>query len=296
MTKDLFSQSARFAYVSKTLRRVFDLWNYSEIFLSTVESHDHSLRDGLKIVFDNQVYLVKPDITSQLLFNMKTSDKRRLFYISEVLRNSISGRWQAGVEFIGGDGIQTHVEVLSILLTVFDALGLDEVFVDIGSLRLWREAVKEIEEYSSVIFESLRRRNFGMIEELPIDHRKKEELWELFNFRGQTGPYKKLNQVVQALSDHRVFVDLGTVRFYPYYDDLVFEVYSPKLGRPIGGGGEYRVGPLQACGFALDLNALIQLVKPVFEDDRTELKGNPETLYKEARRLIMKGKGVKIDP
>ncbi|HCZ06343.1 MAG: phosphoribosyltransferase regulatory subunit [Thermotogota bacterium] len=295
MSKDLFSQSLRLSYISRVLREIFNLWNYSEIFLPTVESFDESLRDGLKMIYNDRVYLMKPDITSQLLFNLKVPSRHRFFYISEVLRGSISGRWQAGVEFIGGESPHLYVEVLSILLTILDVLNLNEVFVDLGSLKLWEDAVKDIKEYASVVFEALRKRNFGMIEELPIDHDKKDELWELFNFRGRKGPYEKLNEVLEALDDKRVFIDLGTIRFYPYYDDLIFEVYSPKLGRPIGGGGEYRVGAMKACGFALDLNALTQLVEPKFEDGRVKLSGNVASVYREARKFVLQGKGVIVD-
>jgi len=41
-------------------------------------------------------------VTSQLLKNYDIT-LGKIYYISEVLNGGVEGRWQAGVEFIGGD-------------------------------------------------------------------------------------------------------------------------------------------------------------------------------------------------
>src|SRR5919202_1856246 len=60
----------------------------------------------------------------------------------------------------------------------------------------------------------------------------------------------------------RLVIDLGLARDLGYYTGAVFEVYDPRLGTPLGGGGRYdellgRFGrPLPAVGFALRIDDL----------------------------------------
>ncbi len=111
---------------------------------------------------------------------------------------------------------------------------------------------------------ALLTRNFGIIESLPISAGRKRALWRLFNFRGKRSGVEKLDAIAELLGDERVFLDFGTVRpLPPYYTDVIFEVYSPRLGKPLGGGGgEYLVGGnKKAIGFALDLGALLKLYR-----------------------------------
>jgi len=292
--KDLFSQSRILARASKHIRDVFDLWGYEEIFLPAVEEYSEQLRDGLKITYNNAFYLVKPDITSQIVVNLKNGEPRRLCYISEVLKDGINGRWQAGAEFIGGSDMQMVLEILSLIITLLERLGIENFYIDIGSIMVWENALKDVSEYREEVFLALKRRNFGVIEELDIPDQKKEELWYLFNFRGRKSPCNRLNEIVENLNDERVFIDFGTIRFYPYYEDIVFEVYSSNVGHPLGGGGSYRVGSMKACGFAMNLEVIAGLARLTDEDGRIILKGKSWSAYEQARKLVMEKKKVRV--
>jgi len=68
------------------------------------------------------------------------------------------------------------VEVLSVLITALESLGIEEFYIDIGSLEVWRLTTKDILEFGETICRALERRNFGLIEGLPINEEKKEEL------------------------------------------------------------------------------------------------------------------------
>ncbi|AIF69186.1 hypothetical protein PAP_03845 [Palaeococcus pacificus DY20341] len=291
MKKDLFSESERLSEISKYLRRTFELWGYKEIFLPSVEEYSPNLRRGLKIAYNNEFYLVKPDMTSQIAFNMKSPKAMKIYYISEVL-NDIRGKWQAGLEFIGGSEEYMAVEILSVVITSLEALNIQDFYIDVGSLAVWRNALSGMEKFEKSIFEALAKRNFGIIESLPISEEKKEELWRLFNFRGKKSGVEKVDRIVEALGDDRVFIDFGTIRPLPYYDDVIFEVYSPKLGKPIGGGGGYKIGGLSAFGFAFNLKALAKLYTGKFEKSRKVLKGLDS--YREARRLVKLGIPVEV--
>ncbi|MEM4657431.1 MAG: ATP phosphoribosyltransferase regulatory subunit, partial [Candidatus Methanosuratincola sp.] len=62
----------------------------------------------------------------------------------------------------------------------------------------------------------------------------------------------------------RVFVDLSTIREMAYYNGLVFEIFTPEMGVPIGGGGRYDAMmkdfgiDTTATGFALSIDLCIK--------------------------------------
>ncbi len=294
MKKDLFSESERLADITKSLRRTFELWGYREVFLPAIEEFSEQLRKGTKFAYNNEFYVIKPDLTSQILANLKEPRKLKLYYISEVLNGGIRGEWQAGVEFIGGEDIKMQVEVLLTVITSLEALGIEDFYIDVGSLKVWERAIEGIEEFKAEIFKALTRRNFEIIEGLPITEEKKEELWQLFNFRGKSCEYEKLNKIIDAVDDERVFIDFGTIRPLPYYSDVIFEVYSPKIGKPLGGGGEYTFKGVSAFGFAFDLNALSRVFNGGIEKSRKRIGGELKEAYKLARELVKLGIPVEV--
>ncbi|WP_461866656.1 ATP phosphoribosyltransferase regulatory subunit [Thermococcus sp.] len=295
MKKDLFSESERLADITKSLRRTFELWGYREVFLPAIEEFSEQLRKGTKFAYNNEFYVIKPDLTSQILANLKEPRKLKLYYISEVLNGGIRGEWQAGVEFIGGEDIKMQVEVLLTVITSLEALGIEDFYIDVGSLKVWERAIEGIEEFKAEIFKALTRRNFEIIEGLPITEEKKEELWQLFNFRGKSCEYEKLNKIIDAVDDERVFIDFGTIRPLPYYSDVIFEVYSPKIGKPLGGGGEYTFKGVSAFGFAFDLNALSRVFNGGIEKSRKRIGGELKEAYKLARELVKLGIPVEVE-
>jgi len=293
--KDIFSESERLANIAKYLRRTFELWGYKEIFLPTIEEFNRELRKGTKFSYNNEFYIIKPDLTSQILVNLKAPKKLKLYYISEVLDGGVKGEWQAGVEYIGGDITKMAVEVLLTVITSLEALGIEDFYIDVGSLGMWKNAIKGIEEFETEVFKALTSRNFEIIEKLPINKKKKEELWRLFNFRGKSCEYEKLNKIIEIIDDERIFIDFGTIRPLPYYSDIIFEVYSSKLGKPLGGGGEYIFKGTSAFGFAFDLSALSKLAGGKLEKSRKKIGGDLQKVYRLARRLVKLGVPVEVE-
>ncbi|MFO8109612.1 MAG: ATP phosphoribosyltransferase regulatory subunit [Thermoplasmata archaeon] len=294
MKKDLFTESVRLSKVTKEVRDIFEMWNYKEIFLPTLEPYHEYLRKGLKTATYDEFFLIKPDMTSQITANLKDRRKLRLFYLSEVLDGK-SGEWQGGIEFIGGKKRQMDIEVLSVVITTLERLGISDFYVDIGSLGVWRDSINDVPEYEEVIFDALKNRNFGLIEELNLGDEKIEELWDLFNFRGKTSGVENIDDILRTMDDDRIFIDFGTVRPLPYYDDLIFEVYSPRLGYPLGAGGGYRVNSQVACGFAFKLKGLLSLYESeMVEKKREEVAGDTKETYDKARAMVYRGKHIEV--
>ncbi|NJE00962.1 ATP phosphoribosyltransferase regulatory subunit [Thermococcus sp. JdF3] len=296
MRKGLLAESEKLSEISRYLRRTFELWGYREVFLPVIEEYSENLRKGTKFAYNNGFYVIKPDITSQILENIKEPpEKLKLYYISEVLDGGIRGQWQAGVEYIGGDVTKMAAEVLLTVITSLEALGIEEFYIDIGSLKVWEKATEDVKEFRKEIYRALVRRNFEIIERLPISVEKKEELWRLFNFWGKESGYQKLDRIVEAVDDERLFIDFGTVRPLPYYRDVLFEVYSPELGKPLGGGGEYTFKGKPAFGFAFDMGALSRLFRKRGDRNRKKLRGELREVFAGAKRLVRMGIPVEVE-
>lgn len=284
----------RLAEIGNRLRGTFELWNYREIVFPAIEEYSESIRKGTKFAHNNEFYVICPDATSRIIKDFNNGEAR-LYYISEVLDGEIRGVWEAGVELIGGREPDMYIEVLSVLITALESLGIDDFYIDVGSVKVWEEATRGIEPFGEEVRRALLTRNFGIIESLPISAGRKRALWELFNFRGKRSGVEKIDAIAELLGDERVFLDFGTVRPLPYYTDVIFEVYSPRLGKPLGGGGEYMVGDKKAIGFALDLGALLKLYRGR-ERKRHVLMGEPGEVYRRARELVKMGIPVEVRP
>lgn len=281
------------AEIGNRLRSAFELWGYREVIFPAIEEYSEDVRKGTKFAHCDGFYLINPDVTSRIIKNLG-GESARMYYISEVLDGGIRGRWEAGMELIGGKDVAMHVEAILVAITALESLGIEEFYIDIGSLKVWEGAISGIPLFREEVFLALQRRNFEIIESLPISAGRRHTLWRLFNFRGKSSGVKKLDAIIEAVDDERVFLDFGTVRPLPYYTDVIFEIYSPKLGKPIGGGGEYEISGKKAIGFALDMNALLKLYKRK-ERERKRIEGSDiGEVYSKARELVKLGIPVEV--
>jgi len=295
LKKDVISESGRLAMLFGRMRPLLENWGYREVFLPTVERDREPLKKGLKTVIHNEVYRVGADITSQVLASLKQPGPCKLFYFSETLESSPRGTWQAGAEWLNGPPEQSGVEMLSMVITLLQAIGIHDFFIDLGSLKGWESVISHVPEQRETIWHAIHSRNFGLIEDLDISPKVKEQLWNLFHYRRREANLPTFQRIMDCLADERVFMDYGSVRFLPYYENLVFEVYSPELAFPLGGGGEYRVNGNHGFGFALDAAPLLSLASSVDVSQPRKLRGPLQSVYQQARELVLRGQAVEVE-
>ncbi|MFP4051550.1 MAG: ATP phosphoribosyltransferase regulatory subunit [Thermoplasmata archaeon] len=293
MKKDVFSESKKLADITKKTRDVLELWNYSELFLPNTVEYDESLRKGIKLTYNNEFYLTNPDVTSQIVKSYSKENDLKCFYISDI-QDGLEREIQLGVEYIGSDRLKTKVEVLNVLITILEKLDIDDFFIDISSLKVWKELISGFESYEDKIFNALKRRNLSVIDDLDIEEERKQDLWELLNLRGKKSGFKKIDELLNIIDDERLFADLGTVRPLSYYYDIIFEVYSPKIGYPIGAGGEYFVNKKPSCGFALTLDNISKIYELKDENERKIIRNDLKSAYRTAQDMVSKGEKVEV--
>ncbi|MFP4135882.1 MAG: ATP phosphoribosyltransferase regulatory subunit [Candidatus Acetothermia bacterium] len=286
--------SRKLSSVASKLRENFERWNYREVLLPAIERAGDSLDRGTKFSDGEEYYLIKPDITSQILTKLENGNRYKLFYLSEVLDGGTSGEWQFGVEYIGGNQNLMIGEILSAIITALEGLGIEDFFIDVGSREVWESATKEIPRAREEVFRALEQRSFDRVDELELPEDKREEIWQLFNYRARDPDYDRLNSVLKKVDDDRIFADFGTVRGLPYYEDLTFEIYSPEVGSPLGGGGEYRFGDEESCGFAFQLEELLELYKGNGIDERQQISCDAPSSLSTARKLVKEGESLEV--
>ncbi|MFW6005836.1 MAG: ATP phosphoribosyltransferase regulatory subunit [Candidatus Bipolaricaulota bacterium] len=294
MNGNWINQSNSLSTVARVLRENYDLWNYREILLPAIEEAGGGLDKGTKFTDGSEFYLIKPDITSQILSRLTAEKKRKLFYISEVLDGETSGDWQFGAEYIGGDKSWMVLEIISSIITGLESLGIEDFFVDIGSKQVWESATSELPDLRSEVFSALYHRSFDLIDDLDISEEKKDEIWHLFNFRDQRCSYSRLNEILKTINDERIFADFGTVRGMHYYEDLTFEIYSPATGSPLGYGGEYTFRNADACGFAFNLESLIEVFTGLGGRKREKLGGSNKKKLRRAKERVENGVTIEV--
>ncbi len=224
----------------------------------------------------------------------------RLYYMARVFRIPPSGEgWlseftQAGGELLGVAGAPGDAEAIALALESLEDLGLPDLHVAVGHMAFLRSVLRHLdldEAAEDSIIDCLRERNLVQLEqvlsETSLPPRRQDYLWELVTHSGNGDTrdlmekmarklgrdalpeLENLQELFQLLDSFglasKVYLDLGLVRSLDYYTGVIFEIYGPGLGRPVGGGGRYdgllhRFGlDLPATGFALGFPELMAL-------------------------------------
>jgi ATP phosphoribosyltransferase regulatory subunit len=191
---------------------------------------------------------------------------------------------QAGIELIGSPAPTGTAEVLTVICTALDALGLKSYRVGLGDAALYPSLLDGLGVPGAArtrLLAELARGDFVSLEEelraleLPAEAVELLQRVPLMRggpdiLHGPTGPVaeamaglRKVHARLEPSVAERVIFDLGlSLRSIGYYTGAIFEVYDPAVGMPIGGGGRYddllgRFGSSQpAVGFALAVDRL----------------------------------------
>jgi len=247
---------------------------------------------------------VRADMTPQVAridaHQLQHEAPTRLCYIGSVLRTRPDGfsasrsPMQIGAELYGHAGVESDCEVLNLMMETLQIAGLNEVYLDLGHVGIFRALAKQagLEKHQeSSLFEALQRKAKPEIAELvskfdvPAD--SADMLNTLADLNG--GPevldaarealskapqevleaidyLQKLGDLLAAQVPHvPVHYDLAELRAYRFHTGVVFAAFIPGQGNEVARGGRYddvgekfgRARP--ATGFSADLKTLMNL-------------------------------------
>lgn len=247
---------------------------------------------------------VRADMTPQVAridaHQLQKDAPNRLCYMGTVLHTLPDGfgssrsPFQAGAELYGHDGIESDVEILSLMVETVRASGVKDLYIDIGHVGIYRGLSKQAgfnEEQEATLFEMMQRKAIpeiqaflaeqsidkpvaDMLNLLPELHGGEECLQRASDAFANADEAVKnalnylqqaVNKFKQRANDIDVHFDLSELRGYHYHTGLLFAAYTPGEGQEIARGGRYddigkvfgRARP--ATGFSTDLKTLLSL-------------------------------------
>jgi ATP phosphoribosyltransferase regulatory subunit len=262
--------------------------------LLTGTGHDLDLRT-LKLVdqLSGRMMGMRADITPQVaridahLLNRK--GVTRLSYCGSVLharpRTLAATRepLQIGAEIYGHAGIESDLEMQSLLMQALRLAGVAEPRIDIGHVAIFRALCRRGEvsaDQEVELYEALQAKDLPSLRtataRLPKATRSAlQALPELYGDRAVVGKaarilpkYPEINQALRDLraltasGDLPVSVDLSDLRGYHYHTGVVFAAYATGVSNALALGGRYdEVGKAfgrarPATGFSMDLREL----------------------------------------
>jgi ATP phosphoribosyltransferase regulatory subunit len=300
---------AEAARIERLRRRILDLFRvhgyelvmpplleYLESLL-TGTGHDLDLRT-FKLVdqLSGRLLGVRADITPQVAridaHLLNRQGVTRLCYVGSVLHAQPSGLnhtrepLQIGAEVYGHAGVESDVEIQTLLAGALRAAGVDDLYLDLGHVGVFRSLMQRagIElELESDLFRVLQSKDVPALRELvsPLEPKLRSALLLLPELYGDASILDTARkhlpdfpEIAQALDDMQTIArdlapavavhrfDLAELRGYHYHSGVVFAAYTGGHPNAIALGGRYdEVGKAfgrarPATGFSLDLREL----------------------------------------
>lgn len=307
-------QAAVLEELRRELLDAYATWGYNQVVPPFVEYLD-SLLTGTGADLEHQTFQlidqlsgrqmgIRADITPQVAridaHQLQHEAPTRLCYIGSVLRTHPDGfsasrsPMQIGAELYGHAGVESDAEVLNLMMETLRIAGLNEVYLDLGHVGIFRSLAEQAElneSQESALFEALQRKARPEIAELVDSFGVSEKSADMLNALADLngGPEvlelarKKLaeaSQDVQEAIDYLqklgdllaaqvphvpVHYDLAELRAYRFHTGVVFAAFIPGQGNEVARGGRYdsvgekfgRARP--ATGFSADLKALMSV-------------------------------------
>lgn len=312
-------QAARFESMRRLLLDMYAAWGYELVIPPTIDfieslltgtGHDLDLQT-FKLVdqMSGRTLGLRADMTPQVAridaHQLRRDVPTRLCYIGTVLRTrpeSIGDSrspLQVGAELYGHAGVESEVEIIGLMLQTFSALDIDDIYLDIGNVDIYRGLAKQAglsEEVESQLFDMLQRKAITeintLLDSLNLDDGVKAMLSGLSSLNGGKEVFVKAKILLadadaavidaidylektaelmwQRFGDIKVHFDLSELQGYHYKTGVVFAAFVPQLGQAIARGGRYDdIGKVfgrarAATGFSTDLKVLNQLSKKQF--------------------------------
>jgi len=298
-------------------RRLLDLyhcWGFDLVRPPLIEYLD-SLLTGAGHNLDLQTFKLTDQLSGRMMgvrSDMTTQTARidahrlpveppaRYCYVGSVLRTrpeepgGSRSPLQLGAELFGHAGEEGDLEVLSLMIETLRACGIDNAYLDLGHVGIYRALVDHHGVNGAIegdLFDIMQRKSVpdldALIAENALTARAGEHFRRLIGLNGTAEVLDEAEAVLgdvderigQALATLRhvvgrlqrdyadlpLYLDLAELRGYRYKTGVVFAAFAPGLGRELARGGRYdNVGAAfgrarPATGFSADLNVLVAL-------------------------------------
>lgn len=343
--ESLPERAAKIEQLRRTLLNLHQTWGYQLVFPPLLEYLDSLLVgagsdleiETFKVIdqLSGRLMGVRADFTSQVAridaHSLKGSEIQRLCYCGSVLRTTPAGLdgsrcpIQLGAELYGHSGVESDIEIVSLMLESIALAGITNTVLDLGHVDIVGGVIETCELaadekeklaqfYKSKALPELQ--NF--VQGLALPEQQKQWLVELPRLCGGEEILAKAQSLlstvggkVQTALDSLVVIktriserfpelkfhfDLSDLVSYSYHTGLVFAAYVPGHGNAVARGGRYNnIGKSfgrsrPATGFSTDLKTLVSLANPQVKSLKTVLapSGDDIGLWNAVRNLRSK--------
>ncbi|ETX10359.1 ATP phosphoribosyltransferase [Marinomonas ushuaiensis DSM 15871] len=339
-------QAAKIEHLRRTLLNLHESWGYHLVIPPLLEYLDSLLTgagsdleiETFKVIdqLSGRLLGIRADFTSQVAridaHCLKDDGVQRLSYCGSVLRTMPAGLdgtrspIQLGAEVYGHGGVESDIEVLSLMLQTLSVAGLSNLVLDLGHVDVVNGVLaacdlsadqesKLIELYKTKDLPELDRYVDGLdvssvkkqwLVGLPRLCGGKEVLGLAANLFGDVSESINsaivlLKQLSDSISERFPTVglhfDLSDLVSYSYHTGVVFAAYVPGHGNAIARGGRYNnIGQVfgrsrPATGFSTDVKALVALTNVVVNRPKTVLSPvcSNDKLWKKVNALRTEG-------
>ena len=289
--------------ILSSIEEVLRLWGYEPIvppsieFLSPFKVVDERLEElSFKIVdrITGKLMVVRPDFTPQVARIVASSFKNeeppfRFYYSGKVFRDAPPDRevFQFGFELMGVKEAEGDAEIVAVVVSILEKLGLKSFQIDIGHSEFVEGVVEELgipdkDEFLRLLAHKDLSGIELFLDEKGISGERREKILrlmelygkeeilgkakELFKNERSRKAVEELEEMLAVLKSYgfegKVIFDLTEKRGMKYHTGVTFEVFHPLFGSSLGAGGRYDqlVGKfgreLPATGIALNVDAL----------------------------------------
>jgi len=307
-------EAKRLEQLRRTLLDTYESWGYDLVIPPLIE-YLESLLTGTGNDLDLQTFKLTDQLTGRLMgiradmtpqvarieaHQLNHQIPSRLCYIGTVLHTRTDGfagsrsPLQVGAELYGHAGIESDVEVITLMLETLMLSGVENPFIDLGHVGIYRELVKQAglnEEQEATLFDCLQRKANTEIAayliEWKLDSHVVTAIAALTRLNGDVSvlaeaksilaksgkgvesALSELTEIAELLKQRvpnlKVNFDLAELRGYHYHTGMVFAAYVAGRGQAVAQGGRYddigevfgRARP--ATGFSTDLKTLLSL-------------------------------------
>ena len=311
----------RLEHARRNLLDLFSRWGYDLIMPPLIEYLD-SLLTGTGNDLDLQTFKVTDQLSGRMMglradmtpqaaridaHPLQRSAPTRLCYMDTVLHTRSDGfggsrcPLQVGAELFGHAGVESDVEIITLLLESLALLSISAIHIDLGHVGIFRGLARDADlsgQQENELFEALQRKAATEINDLlqahVADAGQRRRLAALAELNGDRSVLQRAradltgagNAVLTALDnltaiadlvaqragDVTLNFDLAELRGYRYQTGVVFAVFVPGCGQEIARGGRYdAIGKVfgrsrPATGFSTNLRELMQLSSRSFAD------------------------------
>ena len=308
-------EAARIEGLRRTVLDLYQAWGYGLVMPPLIEYIDSLLigtGDDLDLatfkVIDQKTGRtmgIRADITPQVAridaHSIDCDGINRLCYSNTVLHTSAANPLasrsplQVGAELYGHAGIDSDLEVISLMLETLTSVGIEHpITLDLGHVGIYRgliEALGLADDDEAELFNLLQSKAVADIDKLvsamALTPEAKTILSQVPRLYGEVSVLDEAEQIFGQVSapasaaiiylrelaeainarfpQVTLYFDLAELRGYEYHTGVVFAALTPAFGQTIAKGGRYddigkvfgRARP--ATGFSADLKVLAEL-------------------------------------